>query len=127
MRIIRGKAINNIHYLSYFYYYHLITNRWHGIIIRTLEVPKICCLSRLNIWRNLLDPARKRQAVMKMKVDINKVICSGFSGNIWYVCKNGHDDLPLVDPSMNLPPCQIHDLPFLNLVLICLEFIIRLI
>ena len=127
MRSLRGKAINNIHYLSCFYYCHIFPNRRHGIIIRTLVVPKIFCLSRLNSWRNILDPARKIQAVMRMKDDRNKGMCPEFGKNILDSCRDDHDDLPLVDLSMNLPLCQLQELPCLILVLICLEFIIRLI
>ena len=70
-----GKAINNRNYLSLFYYCHIFPHRRNGIIIRYLVFQKICCLSYLNIWNNLLNPARKRQMVIRMKVDSNKVIC----------------------------------------------------
>ena len=93
---LSGKSINNIKYLSSFYYVHLLPNRQKGIIIRTLIVPKICCLSRLNNCLNLLDPSRKIQVVMRMKVDSNKGICPGFGRNILDGCKDEHDDLPLV-------------------------------
>ena len=83
MRSICSKAINNIHYLSSFYYYRIFPNRQHGIIIITLVVPKICFLSGLNRWRNLLDPVKKRQLVMRMKVNSNKGICSEFGSNFW--------------------------------------------
>ena len=127
MRIIRGKVINNINYLSSFYYYHILPNIRHGIIIRTLVVPKIFCLSRINIWRSLLDPARKRQAVMSMKVDSNKVIFPDFGKIFLDGCRYDNDDLSLVDPSMNLPPLQLQEMPCFSLVLLHLEFIIRLI
>ena len=90
-------------------------------------VPKICCLSHLNSWRNLLDPVRKIQAVMRMKVDRNKGICPDFGRNVLDGCRDDNDELALVDPSMNLPPCQIQELPCLIFVLIYLEFIIHLI
>ena len=90
-------------------------------------VPKICCLSSLNSWRNLLDPVRKIQSVMRMKVDRNKVICPEFGRNVLDSCIDYHDDLSLVDLSMNFPPCQLQELPCLILVLLRLEFIIRLI
>ena len=48
-------------------------------------------------------------------------------GNVLYGCRDDHDELPLGYPSMNLPPCQIQELPCLSLVLLCLEFIIGLI
>ena len=87
-------------------------NRRHGIIIITLVVPKIFCFSRINSWRNLLDPARKRQAVMRMKFDKNKGICPDFGRDVLGGCIDDHDKLPLVDPSMNLPFCQLQELPF---------------
>ena len=127
MRSIRGKATNNIHYLSSTYYCHIFPKRRHGIIIITLVVPKICCLSCLNSWRNILDPVRKIKAVMRMKVDSNKGICPYFGRNFLDEYGYDHDELPLVDPSMNLPPCQLQELPCLSLVLLRLEFIIRLI
>ena len=127
MRSLRGKAINIIHYLSSFYYSHLFPNRRHGIIIRTLVFLKIFCLSSLNSWRNLLDPSRKRKAVTRMKVYSKKGICLDFGGNILDGCRYDNNDMPLVDTSINLPPCQLHELPCLSLVLLRLEFIIRLI
>ena len=89
--------------------------------------PKICCLYRLNIWRNLPYPSRKIQAVTNMKVDSNKGICPDFGRNIFYGCRDDHDDLKLVDMSMNFPLCQLQELPCLSLVLLLLECIIRLI
>ena len=124
MRSLCGKAINNIHDLSSFYHCHIFPNRRHGTIIRTLMVPKIFCLSRLNIWSNLIDTSRKIQAVMRMKVDSNKVICPEFGRNVLGVFIDDNDELPLVDMSMNLPPCQLQELPCLSFVLIILEFII---
>ena len=90
-------------------------------------VLKICCLSCLNSWRNLLDLVRKIQAMMRMKVDRNKGIYPNFGRNVVDGCRDDHDKLPLVDPSMKFPPCQLQELPCLSLVLIHLEFIIRLI
>ena len=127
MRSLCSKAINNIHYLSSFYYCRLFPNRRNCIIIRTLMVPKIFCLSCLNSWRNLLDPVRKRQAVMRMKVDSNKGICPDFGRNVLGDRRDDHDELPLVDPSMNLPLCQLQELNCLDLVLLYLEFIMHLI
>ena len=127
MRSLLVKVIDNIHYLYSFYYCRVFTNRRHHIIIRTLVVPKILCLSRPNSWRNLLGPSKKRQAVMRMKVDSNKGICPDFGRNVLDGFRDDNDELPLVDPSMNLPLCQLQEMPFLSLVLICLEFIIRLI
>ena len=82
-------------------------NRRHGIIIRHLVVPKICCLSRLNSWRNIIDPDRKIQAVIRIKVDRNKVICPDFGRNVLYGCRDYHDELPLVDLVIKIPPCQL--------------------
>ena len=127
MRSLCKKSINNLHCLSSFYYRRIFTNRRHDIIIRTLVVPKIYCLSCPNIWINLLDPARKRQAVMRMKVNSNKLICTDFGRNVLYGCRYDNDELTLVYMSMNLPPCQLQDIPCLSLVLLRLEFIIRLI
>ena len=127
MRSLHGKAINSIHYFSSFYYFHIFPNRRHAIIIRTLLVTKICCLSPLNIWHNLLDPSNKRQALNRMKVDSNKRICPDFGRNVLYGCRDNNDELPLVDLPMNLLPCQLQESPCLSLVLICLEFIIHLI
>ena len=127
MRNLCGKSINNIYCLSYFYYCRIFPKRRHVIIIRTLVVPKIFCLSCPKSWCNILDPDRKRQAVMRMKVDSNKGIYTYFGRNVLDCCRYDHDDLPMVDPSMNLPPCQLQELPCLSLVLICLEFIICLI
>ena len=58
---------------------------------------------------------------MSMKVDSNKGI------HVLDVCRDDHDAMPLVDPSTKLPPCQLQELPCLSLVLLRLEFIIRLI
>ena len=127
MRSLRGKVINDIHCLSYFYYLHLFPNIRHGIIIRTLVFPKICFLSRLNSWQDLLYSARKRKAVMRIKVDSNKVICPDFGRNVLYRCRDDHDELPLVDPYTNLSQCQLQELPCLRLVLLCLGFIIHFI
>ena len=124
MRSLRGKAINNIHYISYFNYYRIFPNRCNGIVIRTLVVPKIYCLSRLNSWRNILDPSRKRKAVTRTKVDSNKGIYLEFGRNVLDGCRYHHCYLPLVDTSMNLLPCQLQDMPCISLVLFCLEFII---
>ena len=64
---------------------------------------------------------------MSMKVNSNKGICPDFSRNVMNGCRDDHDDLPLVYPSMDLPPCQLQELPCLSLVLLRLEFIIGLI
>ena len=69
----------------------------------------------------------KRHAVMRMKVNSNKGICPDFSRNVLDGCRDDRVDLPLVYPSMNLPSCQIQELPCLSLVLLHLEFIIGLI
>ena len=64
---------------------------------------------------------------MKMNVNSNKVICPDFIRNVLDGYRDDNDDLPLVYPAMNLPPCQLQDLPCLIIVLILLEFIISLI
>ena len=73
-------------------------------MIRPFTDPKMSCLYHINIWCNLLDPFRKIQTMMRMKVDINKGICPDFGRNILDDCRDYHDDLPLVYPSMILPP-----------------------
>ena len=127
MRSLRVKVINDIHYLSYFYYLHLFPNIRHGIIIRTLVFPKICFLSHLSSWQDLLYSARKRKAVMRIKVDSNKVICPDFDRNILNGCIYDHYYLPLVDFSMNLTTYQLQELPCLSLVLVRMEFTIHFI
>ena len=64
---------------------------------------------------------------MRTKVDSNKGICPDFGRNVLDGCIDDHNYLPLVDPSMNIPPLQLQKLPCLSLVLLRLEFIIRLI
>ena len=107
MGSIRIKAINTIHYLSSFYCCRIFLNRQHGIIIRPLVVPKICYLSHLNSWHNLLYQYIKIQVVMRMKVDSNKGICPDFGRNVLDGCRDDQDELPLVDPSVELPLCQL--------------------
>ena len=126
-RSLLEKLINNTHYLYSNRYIHLFPNIWQGIIILTFMVSKICCLSRLNSLWNILDPVRKSNAVMRMNVDSNKVICPDFSSNILYGCRDDHDELPLVYPALNLLPYQLQELPFWSLFLLRLEFIIGLI
>ena len=86
-------------------------------------VLKICRLSCLNSWWNILDTVMKRHTVMRMKVNSSKGICTNFSRNVLDGCRNDHDDLPLVYPSMKIPPCQLQELPCLSLFLLLLEFI----
>ena len=69
--------------------------------------PVICCLYRLNIWSNILDPVSKIHVVKRMKVNSNKVICTDFCRNVMYDCRYDHDDIPLVYPTTNLPPFQL--------------------
>ena len=69
----------------------------------------------------------KIHAVMRMKFDSNKVIYTDFINNVLDGCRDDHDEMQLVYLSMNLPLCQLQKLTCLILVLICLEFIIRLI
>ena len=64
---------------------------------------------------------------MRMKVGSNKGICPDFGRDVLGGCRYDHDELSLVDPSMNLPTCQIQKMLCLSLVLLLLEFIIRLI
>ena len=64
---------------------------------------------------------------MRIKVNSNKGICPDFSRNVLYGCRDDHDELPLGYPYMNLLTFQIQGLPYLILVLLCLEFIVRLI
>ena len=85
---------------------------------------KICCFSHLNSWWNILNLFRKSHAVMRMKVNFDKGSCPNVSRNCLDGCRDDHNELPLVYPSMNIPPCQLQELPYLILVLILLEFII---
>ena len=127
IRSLCGKSTNNRHYIYSFYYCHIFPKIWHGIIIRPLMVLKICYLSYLNSWLNLLDTSRKRQMVTRIKVERNKGICPEFGRNVLGGCRDNHDELPLVDPAMNLPLCQLQELTCLNLFLLRLEVVIRLI
>ena len=88
-------------------------------------VTKICFLSHFNSWNNIIDTSRKRQAVMRMKVDSNKGICTEFGRNVFDGCIDDYDDLSLVDLSMKLRTIQIQDLTCLNLVSLFLECIIH--
>ena len=47
-RSLHDKYINNRHYISSFYYYHIFASSWHGIIIGNIVVPKMSCISHLN-------------------------------------------------------------------------------
>ena len=62
-----------------------------------------------------------------MKVDSNKIICPDFGRNILDGLRDDHDDLPLVDLSMNVPQLHLQDMPCLIRLLIRLERIIQLI
>ena len=88
---------------------------------------KICWLSRLNIWRNLLGPVSKIETVIKMKVDRKKGICTDFGRKVLDSCRDDRDELPLVDPNIYRLPRHIQYMTCHNLVLILLEFIIQLI
>ena len=71
-------------------------------------VPKMCYLSRLNTLHNLLDQVRKKQLVIRMKVESNKGICPDFgsnvlgcmyiwsiwSANVWYIHEPSADPYP---------------------------------
>ena len=69
----------------------------------------------------------KLHSVMRMKVNSNKGIWLDFIRNILYGCRDDHDELPLIYPDMNLPLCQLQELPCLSLALISLEFIMGLV
>ena len=62
-----------------------------------------------------------------MEVESNKGICPEFVRSVFDACKDDHDELPLVDLSMNLFPCQIQEMPCLSLGILRLEFITRLV
>ena len=64
---------------------------------------------------------------MGVNVDSNKAIYPEFGKNILDVCKDDHDEIPLVDISMDLPPHKLQEMTCIKLVLICLEFIMHLI
>ena len=70
-------------------------------------VLKMICLYHIKSRCNLLDTVIKRQIMMRIKDDSNKVICPKFSGNVFDVCMDDHDDMTLVDPAMKLPPRNI--------------------
>ena len=127
MKSLCGKSINNIHYLYSFYYCLIFPHRRHGIIIRALVVPRICCLYHLNIWINLLDPVRKIHTVLRITVGGNKGICPDVGRNVLDVCRDYCDKLLQVDTDMNFPPRHLKELPCIILVLLCLEFIIKLV
>ena len=62
--------------------------------------------------------------MIRMKVNSNKGIYPYFNRNDLDVSIDYHDDLPLVYPDMNLPPCQLQELPCFSFFLFRLEFII---
>ena len=99
----------------------------NGIVIRPLVVPKICHFSHINSWQNLLYIFRKIQTVMRMKVDRNKGICPDFYRTVLDGYIDDNDELPLGYPDTNLLTRHLQELPCLRLVLLCLEFITRLI
>ena len=90
-------------------------------------VSKICCLSRLNSWLNLLDTVMKSHLVISIEVNSNKGIFPNFSRNVLDGFRDDHDELLLVYLAINLPPFQLQELPCLIPVLLCVEFIIVLI
>ena len=81
----------------------------------------------LTAGKIFLIQSEKIQAVMRMKADSNKVICSDFDREFLYDYRYEHDDLPLFDQSMNLHTFQLQELPCLSLVLLHLGFVIHLI
>ena len=87
------------------------------MIIRFLVIQKIFYLYRLNSWCNLLGAVRIIQSVMGMKFDSNKVICPEFGMNVLNGCRDDHDDLTMVDPYMNLMPCQLQEITFMSVFL----------
>ena len=107
-----------------FYYYLIFPNRQQGITIKPLVLTKICCISCLNIWRNLLDTFSKRQTVIIMKVDRKKVIYPEFGRKILDGFIDYYNDLILVDQAINRPMCHLQYLICLRLFLIHLQFII---
>ena len=125
--IICYKVINNRHYLSSFYCCHIFPIRHHIIVIGTLIVPKIWFLSHINRRCNLIDPVSKRTIMTRTKIDNNKGIFPYFGRNFWDDCGHDHDELPLVDLAMHLPPRHLQDITCQKCVLICLEFILCLI
>ena len=80
LRSLRSKAINNVYYLSYFYYCNIFPNIRHGIIIKPLVVPKYAVSSVLIAGAIFLIHPEKIQAVMMIKVDRNKGICADVGG-----------------------------------------------
>ena len=86
--------------------------------MQPVVVLKISCLSHINTRYNNLDTVSKRK-IMRIKVGSSKGIFTK-SEDFLDVCRNNHDDLTLVDPSMHLLPRDIQDMPCHRLVLIYL-------
>ena len=88
--------------------------------------PKISYTTCLNIWYNLLDPVRKRQRLISIRANGKTLICPQF-----FIIKDGcienNGDMPLIDPSTNLLPYHIWDLPYQKIILNSLKLIIHLI
>ena len=55
---------------------------------------------------------------MRMKADINKVICPDFDRKVFNVCRNDNGEVSLGDPSMKPLLLHIQDLSCLILVLL---------
>ena len=66
----------------------------------------------------------KIHAVMRMNINNNIGICPDFIRNVFDGCRDDIDDLPVFYPGINLPTCQLQEIPCLSLVLLCLELII---
>ena len=127
MKCLHDKTINNRHCLSTFYYCNPFTQKRHGMLIISIVVPKIFCLSHINSWLNILDPVRKRLTVTRMKVHNNKAICLDVGRNHLDICIDYHGEVQLSYLAMNLMMRHIRDMPCMILVLSRLEYIICLI
>ena len=86
-------------------------------------VPKILCLSCMNIWSNILDPDRKIQAVIRVKVDSKWGICSDFEMIFLDGCRDDKYELVPIDMYMNLTLFQLQDLPCYSIVLIIMDIL----
>ena len=64
---------------------------------------------------------------MRMKFYSNKLIFPDFGWNALGGCRNDRNELTLGDLDMNLLPRLLQELPCLSVVLLHLEFIMRLI
>ena len=119
--------INGSRYTLFVLLLPFLSHMCHGIVIVPLVMSKIRCISYLNIQYNFLYPFIRRQMLIIIKVDSNKILRQDFFIHVLGAFVGGHGDLPLVDQSMQLFIFHIQDLPCHNFVLLWLECILCLI